>query len=98
MSFDPASLVQSWPAPSNPRPVVTFGAGSIVGDGHYPAYRKSGIPIAGLYDPDQDKAGKVAEAWGVAAFGSESSRGRWTSPAGHRHLGKMDQPPHWRLH
>ena len=51
MPFDPAFLDQSWPAPSNPRPVVTFGAGSIVGDAHFPAYAKSGIPIAGVYDP-----------------------------------------------
>lgn len=67
-SFHPSSLAQSWPAPSKPRPVVTFGAGSIVGDAHYPAYRKSGIPIAGLYDPDYAKAGKLAEAWGVSAY------------------------------
>lgn len=70
MSFDPASLAQSWPSPSRPRPVVTFGAGSIVGDGHFPAYRKSGIPIAGLYDPDCDKAQKFAASWGVRAFAS----------------------------
>ena len=55
-AFDPLSLAQTWPAPSSPRPVVTFGAGSIVGDAHFPAYRKSGVPIAGLYDPDHDKA------------------------------------------
>lgn len=68
MSFDPATLAQSWPAPSRPRPVVTFGAGSIVGDGHFPAYRKSGIPIAGLYDPDRGKAERVAASWGIKAF------------------------------
>ncbi|OJU49992.1 MAG: oxidoreductase [Mesorhizobium sp. 61-13] len=67
-AFDPASLMQAWPSPSAPRPVVTFGAGSIVGDAHFPAYRKSGVPIAGLYDPDLAKAGKLAEAWGVTAF------------------------------
>lgn len=68
MTFNPSSLSQSWPAPSNPRPVVTFGAGSIVGDAHYPAYRKSGIPIAGLYDPDFAKAEKLAGEWGVTAY------------------------------
>jgi predicted dehydrogenase len=67
-TFDPASLVQTWAAPSAPRPVVTFGAGSIVDDAHYPAYRKSGVPIAGLYDPDFVKAEKLAQAWGVTAF------------------------------
>jgi predicted dehydrogenase len=68
MTFDPSSLAQSWPAPSRPRPVVTFGAGSIVGDAHYPAYRKSGVPIAGLYDPEHDKAKKLADAWDAVAF------------------------------
>lgn len=70
MTFDPSSLAQSWPVPSAPRPVVTFGAGSIVGDAHYPAYRKSGVPIAGLYDPDLDKAKKLADAWNTVAFRS----------------------------
>jgi predicted dehydrogenase len=67
-SFDPTALAQSWPSPSNPRPVVTFGAGSIVGDAHCPAYRKSGIPIAGLYDPDLARATKLADMWGVRAY------------------------------
>ena len=62
--FDPASLVQSWPKPSKPRPIVTFGAGSIVGDAHFPAYRKAGFPVAGLYDPDHAKAEKLAEPMG----------------------------------
>ncbi len=68
MAFDPAALAQSWPLPAAPRPIVTFGAGSIVGDGHFPAYRAAGFPIAGLYDPDLGKAEAVAAAWGVTAF------------------------------
>lgn len=68
--FDPAALSQSWPMPSEPRPIVTFGAGSIVGDAHFPAYRKAGFPVAGLYDPDQEKAIKLAGEWGVTAFSS----------------------------
>ncbi len=68
--FDPADLAQSWPMPSSPRPIVTFGAGSIVGDAHFPAYRKAGFPVAGLYDPDLAKAAALAQAWGVRAFAS----------------------------
>lgn len=70
MTFDPSSLSQSWPLPKSPRPIVTFGAGSIVGDAHFPAYRKAGFPVAGLYDPDHAKAEKLAVAWGVRAFAS----------------------------
>jgi predicted dehydrogenase len=68
--FDPASLSQSWPLPANPRPIVTFGAGSIVGDAHFPAYRKGGFPVAGLYDPDADKAKTLAAEWNVTAYAS----------------------------
>jgi predicted dehydrogenase len=66
--FDPAALSQSWPMPADPRPIVTFGAGSIVGDAHFPAYKKAGFPVAGLYDPDLGKARKLAAEWGVQAF------------------------------
>ena len=69
-TFDPAALAQSWPLPSQPRPIVTFGAGSIVGDAHFPAYRKAGFPIAGLYDPDHAKAAKLAAQWNVTAYRS----------------------------
>ncbi|WP_425248607.1 Gfo/Idh/MocA family protein [Chelativorans salis] len=69
-SFNPTTLAQSWPKPADPRPIVTFGAGSIVGDAHFPAYRKAGFPVAGLYDPDRAKVEKLAAEWGVKAFGS----------------------------
>ena len=68
--FDPTQLLQSWPPPSNPRPIVTFGAGSIVTDAHFPAYRKAGFPIAGVFDPDQAKAQTLAETWGVRPYRS----------------------------
>ena len=40
-------LAQSWPLPSNPRPIVVIGTGGIVNDTHLPAYSKSGLPLAG---------------------------------------------------
>jgi predicted dehydrogenase len=66
MGFDPALLRQSWPAPSHPKPIVTVGAGSIVVDAHFPAYRKAGFPIAGVYDIDAAKAKSVADKFGVS--------------------------------
>jgi predicted dehydrogenase len=65
MSFDPLSLRQAWDMPSAPRPIVTIGAGSIVADAHFPAYRKAGFPIAGLYDLDAARAAEVAGRFGV---------------------------------
>ncbi|WP_275790966.1 Gfo/Idh/MocA family protein [Pararhizobium gei] len=53
------------------RPIVIFGAGSIVGDAHLPAYRKGGFPVAGLYDPDRGKAEALAQEWGIRAFATQ---------------------------
>jgi len=68
--LDPSVLRQHWPLPSAPRPIVVFGAGSIVRDAHLPAYRKGGFPIAGIYDPDAGKAAELARKWNVEAFAS----------------------------
>jgi predicted dehydrogenase len=63
-------LKQHWPKASSPLPIVIFGAGSIVTDAHLPAYAKAGYKVAGLYDPDQDKARKVAAEHGAKAYAS----------------------------
>jgi len=72
-AFDPEALSQEWQKPATPRPIVTFGAGSIVGDAHFPAYKKAGFPVAGLYDPDTAKAEKLAAEWGVTAYASAAA-------------------------
>ncbi len=46
-SIRPTLVRRRGPCPSAPRPIVTFGAGSIVGDAHFPAYRKGGFPVLG---------------------------------------------------
>jgi len=43
-------LLQAWPPPSRPRPIVIVGAGSIVRDAHLPAYRRLDLPVAGVFD------------------------------------------------
>jgi predicted dehydrogenase len=58
MKFNAAQLVQCWPRPSRPRPIVIIGAGDIVRDAHLPAYRKAGLPVAGVFDLRRE----VAEA------------------------------------
>src|SRR5271157_1410884 len=70
MTFDPSSLRQTWPAPARPMPIVTIGAGSIVMDAHFPAYRKGGFPVAGVFDLDAERAKLVGETFGVPVFGS----------------------------
>ena len=56
---------QTWPMPSAPRPVISIGCGGIVHDAHLPAYTKSGLPIAGLFDINQEKAKALARKFGV---------------------------------
>ena len=66
--FEPATLRQSLPMPSRPRPIVVVGAGSIVRDAHLPAYRKAGFPVAGIYDRDAARVLYCAEKNRVVAF------------------------------
>ena len=47
-----ADLVQAWPAPSKPRPIVIIGAGGIVENAHLPAYQQLGLVVRGLFDTD----------------------------------------------
>ncbi len=41
-------------------PIVIIGAGSIVQTAHLPAYRLAKFSVAGIFDPDHEKAVKVA--------------------------------------
>jgi predicted dehydrogenase len=66
-----SDLQQAWPMPSAPRPIVIIGTGGIVKDAHLPAYRKAGLEVAGLYDPDIVRADTLArEREGLRVFGS----------------------------
>jgi len=58
MKYDALELVQQWPKPSRPRPIVIIGTGDIVRDAHLPAYCKAGFPVAGVFDLRRE----VAEA------------------------------------
>src|SRR5262245_24278618 len=51
-------LLQVWPRPSRPRPIVVIGAGAIVRAAHLPAYRRLNLPVGGFYDiiPDQARS------------------------------------------
>ncbi len=68
MFFIMTELRQRWPMPTKPIPIVIFGAGSIVTDAHIPAYSQAGFSIQGIFDPDQDKATKVAREHECIAY------------------------------
>ena len=72
LPFNSSELIQSWPKPKNPRPVVIFGAGSIVRDAHLTAYKQANIPVAGIYDPDTAKARQLCDEWNIPLFAKES--------------------------
>lgn len=63
-------LAQTIAPPSRSLPIVIFGAGSIVSDAHLPAYARAGFAVAGIYDPDHEKAAALAATHGTRAFAS----------------------------
>ena len=63
-----ADLQQHWPKSTIHRPIVIFGAGSIVRDAHLPAYAQSGYEVRGIYDPDLGKARDLAAQHGCVAY------------------------------
>ncbi len=62
---DVRALGQTWPMPSDPRPIVIVGAGEIVADAHLPAYRKAKWPVAGIYDIETRRARALAARFDV---------------------------------
>jgi predicted dehydrogenase len=60
-----ADLPQTWARPSEPRPIVIVGAGSIVRDAHLPVYARLGLPVAGIFDVDEEAANARAHEFNV---------------------------------
>ena len=60
-----SDLMQAWPRPTAPRPIVVIGAGGIARAAHLPTYRALGFPIAGLYDVRRDAASATANEFSV---------------------------------
>jgi predicted dehydrogenase len=54
-------LLQRWPLPRAPRPIVVIGAGSIVRDAHLPIYARLNFPVAGIFDLNREAARERAE-------------------------------------
>ena len=61
----PYTITQSAALPKQPRPIVSIGGGGIVHDAHYPAYRKAGFPVVGIFDVKPERAQFMAETFSV---------------------------------
>src|ERR1041385_3649368 len=63
------ALLQAWPRPRQPRPIVVIGAGAIVRTAHLPAYARLGFSVAGFHDIDREQArATAASVPGAAVF------------------------------
>ncbi|MHB8627740.1 MAG: Gfo/Idh/MocA family protein [Aggregatilineales bacterium] len=58
-------IIQTVELPVTSVPIVSIGAGGIVETSHYPAYRKAGFTVAGLYDSNPSRAASMAEKFGI---------------------------------
>src|SRR3954470_7392234 len=58
-------LIQAWPRPSRPRPIAIVGAGAIVRTAHLPAYRRIGLPVAGIFDIVPERARALADEFAI---------------------------------
>jgi predicted dehydrogenase len=61
-----SDLVQSWPAPASPKPIVIVGAGGIIRDAHLPAYNKAGFTVSGVTDVDRERSNALARDHAIA--------------------------------
>lgn len=74
-------IVQSVDRPVTPVPIVSIGAGGIVEASHYPAYRKAGFTVAGLYDVNPARAAQMAGKFNVPVVYSSLADAVSRSPA-----------------
>src|SRR5258708_34918789 len=58
-------LIQAWPRPTQPQPIVIVGAGAIVRTAHLPVYRRLGYPVAGIVDVDPERARATARQFEI---------------------------------
>lgn len=68
--------------PTRPRPICIIGAGSIVRDGHLPAYRLAGFPVHGITDRSREQAEALAEKFGIPRVAADVKDLIATAPAG----------------
>jgi predicted dehydrogenase len=93
-------LIQAWPRPAHPRPIVVIGAGAIVRTAHLPVYRRLAYPVAGIVDIDADQARATAREFQIDTIYPSLGDAVRTTPAvfdvavpGDRIAGILEQLP-----
>jgi predicted dehydrogenase len=66
--------------PRSARPIVAIGAGAIVRDAHWPAYRLAGFPVHSVYDLNTARAEELARACGVSKVARSLAEAIDTAP------------------
>ncbi len=93
---------QSWPLPTQPRPICLVGAGGIVRSAHLPAYRLGGLPVEGICDLDRARAETLAAEFGIPRVAADAAELIAGAPAeavfdlalpADAHLGVLEQLP-----
>src|SRR5215472_6351183 len=75
------NIIQAVELPVTPVPIVSIGAGGIVEASHYPAYRKAGFTVTGLYDANPSRAAIMADKFKVPAVYSSLADAVSQAPA-----------------
>jgi predicted dehydrogenase len=76
----PSDVSQQPVLPRRPRPIVSVGAGAIVRDAHWPAYRLAGFPVASVTDLNVDRARALARDFGVPLVAETVAEAVRTAP------------------
>jgi predicted dehydrogenase len=66
--------------PRSPRPIVAIGAGAIVRDAHWPAYRLARFDVHSVFDRDRGRAEQLAQAFGVSRVAQSLAEAVETAP------------------
>ena len=88
----PNDMIQNWPAPSNPKPVMIIGAGGIVRDAHLPAYKMAEIPVCGVTDLDPARAQGLSDDWSIPEIHPDVATA--AAACGTRVIYDIAVPPH----
>ncbi|MBV9948416.1 MAG: Gfo/Idh/MocA family oxidoreductase [Myxococcales bacterium] len=77
-----ADVAQRPVLPGRPRPIVAVGAGAVVRDAHWPAYRRAGFSVACVHDVAIERARALAREFEVPVVAPTLAEAVARAPAG----------------